>query len=258
MPSPFPGMDPYIEGRRWATFHINMLTVVGNRLVPYLRPRYVIDSEERIYLNHDVEEGQLRHIRPDVQIADMRPGLARGSSAGTAIAEPYRITLPMPEEVRERYLAIRTREGDRLVTVIEILSPANKRAGSYDRTLHLAKRDELIVTGVNVVEIDLLRAGARLPAQEPLPPGDFYAITCRAFERPRAYAYAWTLRDPMPSISIPLADDDADVPLDLQAAFDDVYDHAGFDYSLRYECDPEPALNETDAEWSRALLAGRA
>lgn len=148
MPSPFPGMDPFIEGQHWPTFHNRMLSSVADRLVPLLRPRYMIFAEERIYLNHDVEEGQSRHFQPDIQITDRGQHAPRSGSA-TAIAEPHRITLPMPEEVRERYLAIRTREDEQLVTVIELLSPANKRPGSYDRTLYLGKRDELIVTGVN-------------------------------------------------------------------------------------------------------------
>jgi hypothetical protein len=160
----------------------------------------------------------------------------------------------VPEEVKERYLSVRERSTGRLVTVIELLSPTNKKTGSYDRTIYLSKRNEVILSGVNLVEIDLLRGGKRLPAEEPLPAGDYYAIVCRSFERPRAHAYAWTLRQPLPTVSIPLAEGDSDVPLDLQAAFSTVYDHAGYDYSLSYDQDVDPPLSESDATWVQNVL----
>src|SRR5207302_42661 len=129
-------------------------------------------TEERIYLEHEMEEGQSRHIQPDLLIGDTLRGSAGsrvGSRAAALAVEPVHVTLPMPEEVKERYLTIRSLENQSIVTVIEVLSPANKRAGSYDRALYLAKRDEVLMGGVNLVELDLLRGGRRMPSEEPLP-----------------------------------------------------------------------------------------
>ena len=220
MPSPFPGMDPFIEGHLWHDFHGSMIFAIRDLLVPSIRPRYYVRTEERIYLNHESEDGRSRHIRPDLLITDtFAPGVrAPGSGSTALVIQPVNITLPMPEEVRERYLAIRDSETRSVVTVIEALSPANKRAGSYDRALYLAKRDEVLLSEVNLVELDLLRAGRRLPAEGSLPPADFYAIVSRAGNLPRAATYPWTLRQPMPSIPVPLALGDDDVLLDLQTS----------------------------------------
>src|SRR5205807_8922885 len=135
-----------------------------------------------------------RQIHPDLLIANTfaQVKTAIGGASAIATIEPVKITLPMPEEVKELYVPIRDRKTQNIVTVIEVLSPTNKRAGSYDRTLYLAKRDEVVLGEISLVELDLLRGGRRLPSEEPLPPADFYAIVSRAGERPCASAYPWT------------------------------------------------------------------
>jgi hypothetical protein len=99
----------------------------------------------------------------------------------------------------------------------------------------------------------LLRGGERLPLRGPVPPGDGYAIISRAGRRPNAEVYAWPLDHPLPTIPIPLKAADADVPLDLQAAFSTVYDRAAYDLSLDYRASLSPPLDESLArrlqEW---------
>jgi hypothetical protein len=259
MPSPFPGIDPFIEAYRWPDFHHELIAVIRESLVPVVRPRYVVEVEQHVYL-HLEERDVTRRIRPDLFIGDTEPGraLTRSGGAGTAVlTDPLEITLPMLEEERRRYITIRDAQERRLITVIEVLSPANKIAGSQDQRAYFNKRHEVVRGGANLVEMDLLRGGERMPADSPLPAGDFLVVVCRSAAWPRAGAYGWSLREPIPTVPVPLAEGDPDVPLDLQSAFTLVYDRAGYDYSLDYTRQPEPPLPEPDAAWVKELLAAR-
>lgn len=219
MPSQFPGVDPFIEGQEWEDFHGRFNNRISDALVPRVRPRYIVRIERRVYVEHDVE-----------------------------------CLLAMPEEMGETYLTIRERETLQVVTVIEVLSPGNKRPGSDGRREYLAKRDEVLQSSAHLVELDLLRGGQRMPMLDPLPPGDFYAIVSRARRRPRAAVYAWTLRQPLPPIAIPLAGTDPDVTIALQPIFDTTYDRSGYDYSLRYDRAPEPTFPEGELAWVQSHL----
>jgi hypothetical protein len=153
----------------------------------------------------------------------------------------------MPEEVREAYITILDREGLEVVTVIELLSPGNKRSGSDGRREYLSKREGILRSSSHLVEVDLLRGGARLPTVEPPPPADYYVYVARALARPRIEVYPSSLRDRLPSIPVPLSGADPDAELDLQAAFERVYARVGYDYSLDYSRPVEPPLEEADA-----------
>ncbi len=261
MPSPFAGMDPFIESQEWEDFHHHFIEEIHNTLVPRVRPRYVVRVEQRVYMEHDVES-LTRMIRPDVSLLREPAGMfERAPSSGamsTAVAvEPVERALPMPEEMSEAYLTIRERETLRVVTVVEMLSPGNKRPASDGRREYLKQRESELQSPTHLVEIDLLRGGARLPVIESLPPADFYAFLSRARRRPRAMVYPWTLRQPLPSIPIPLAGDDPDVMLELQPVFTSTYDRAGYDYSLRYDLPIEPPLGESDLVWVQECLHSR-
>jgi len=236
-------MDPFIEGDEWESFHSRFISGISDALVPQLRPNYLVRVEQRVYVEHSYEEFGV--LRPDVSIvrAAMRQhrGRHRPTSAA-AVLEPVERTLPGPIEVREKYLVIRKVRSREVVTVIELLSPWNKRDGGAGREEYLAKRDEILQSRTNLVEIDLLRGGARLPTIEPLPSGDYYVFVCRSRRHLRADVYAWPLEHSLPAIPIPLAPEDPEAPLDLQAVFNDVYDRIGYDYSLDYgrELTPPP------------------
>jgi hypothetical protein len=140
-----------------------------------------------------------------------------------------------------------------VVTVIELLSPWNKSpSGGSDE--YLAKRSDIFQPPSHLVELDLLRSGQRLATREPLAPADYYAFVCRKQRLPRAEVYAWSLRDRLPVIPVPLATDDPDVPFDLQAAFTKTYDRSGYDYSLDYHSPVEPPLDASATEWVRSVL----
>src|SRR5436309_6372353 len=143
MPSPFPGMDPFIEGRLWRDFHTEFITGVRAALAPGLVPRYVVRIEERVYVERTPEQpGQF--IVPDITVAEVERAqpLGRGSvaTAGVAVATPVLRTLPVPERRREAFLTVRERESMAVITVIEVLSPTNKRPGTDGRREYLRKR----------------------------------------------------------------------------------------------------------------------
>ena len=259
MPSPFPGMDPFIEGLVWPDFHHEMIGALRHALTPRVRPRYVVRVEERVYVEHDLETLS-NVIRPDLTVLE-RDEYRQDVSAGTATAvavEPVVLTVPVPQSETETFLTVRDRETMEVTTVIEVLSPGNKHPGSDGRREYLEKRESVLASRVHLVELDLLRGGQRLPTVEPLPLGDYYAFLCRANRRRRADVYAWPLRHPLPPIPIPLAKGDPDVTIDLQSVFAAVYDRAGYDYSLDYRRPVRPPLSDEEATWTQEVVAGAA
>lgn len=255
MPSPFPGIDPFIECQEWEDFHATFNTVIRESLSPRIEPRYIVRVERRVYVELPFESEESPR-RPDVVVLYSDQSAATGETrTGTATtAAPVPGLLPMPEERRESYLIIRDRETLEVVTVIETLSPANKRKDSTGRREYLRKREVVLESHAHLVELDLLRGGERLPMNSTLPPGDYFAIVSRSERRPHAEIYAWSLRQALPTLNIPLRQGDLDVPLDLQAAFTTVCNRARYDLSLDYRKRLTPALSESDAAWMRSLL----
>src|SRR5262249_7048640 len=223
----------------------------------HTRPRYVVRVEERVYVEH-VPADDSAFIRPDVTVLERTrsegPLESPGATATSAVVTPVIRHLPVPERVREAFLTVREREMMEVVTVIEVLSPGNKCAGSDGRREYLRKREEVLLSATHLVELDLLRGGERLPTLEPLPPGDYYVFVCRGQRRFQAEVYAWSLRRPLPPVPIPLAGSDPDVMLDLQTMFTIVYDRAGYDYSLNYRQVLVPPLSDADQVWAQQLL----
>ena len=257
MPSPFPGMDPFIENQIWEDFHHALIEVMRESLIPHTRPRYVVRVEERVYVEH-IPNGGSVFIRPDVTVLERAGSEGSLESTGTTATPvgvlPVICHLPVPEQVHEAFLVIRERETMEVVTVIEVLSPGNKRVGSDGRREYLRKREEVLLSATHLVELDLLRGGERLPTLEPLPSGDYYAFVCRGQRRFQAEVYAWSLRRPLPPVPVPLAGADPDAVLDLQMLFTTVYDRTGYDYSLNYRHAPVPPLSAADQAWAQQLL----
>ncbi len=255
MPSPFPGMDPFIEGQRWHDFHTTFIPVLRELLTLTVRPRYVVDVEQYVYLTRE-EEVPDRGIEPD--LSDIEDPVETAAEPGpsvtaAAVLAPAVYTLPFPRRQRQRFLTIRDREFRRVVTVVELLSPTNKTPGEGS-TEYLVKRTNVFHTSANLVEIDLLRRGQRMVTREPLAPADYYAFICRAERLPKVEVYGWTMRDRLPVIPVPLANGDPDAPLDLQEAFQRTYDRSGYDYAIDYRRAVEPPLNAVTAEWVRSIL----
>jgi hypothetical protein len=258
MPSPFPGMDPFIEGQCWRDFHHRIIGTISDALTPEVLPRYVVRIDEHVYVTTAPPE-RADLIYPNVVVLERSRSestpASPGGPAATATVEPVVLTLPRPERVREAYLTVRRRETLEVVTVIEVLSPTNKRPGSDGQYEYLQKRDEVLGSTAHLVELDLLRGGERLPTVEPLPGGDYYCFIALAGQRPKPNTYAWTMRRALPTIPIPLAEGDTEVALDIQAVFSTVYDRAAYAFSLDYSLPVEPRLEEADATWVQEVLA---
>ncbi|MFM9961865.1 MAG: DUF4058 family protein [Planctomycetaceae bacterium] len=253
MPSPFPGMDPFIEHQRWRDFHSTFIPYVKAALTEIVRPRYVVEIEENVYLAR--EDGDLlRTIAPDVAVVQKTGWLETAGGTVAVEIEPALLTLPVIDPVEEIYLTIRARDSDDVVTVIELLSPTNKLSRD-GRTEYLNKRNMVLHSEANLVEIDLLRGGKRLPTVERLPEGDYYAFVTRVEHRPKVEVYSWPLERRLPTIPIPLAEGDPDVSLDLQAVFDTTYDRSGYDYALNYRKPVEPPLSDSQQAWVAEVLA---
>jgi hypothetical protein len=223
-------------------------------LMPRVRPRYIVKVQQHVYLARG-EEAPHRVAEPDLSVLQSDRGLptSAGRVAGaTATMAPVIHTVPVPRRYRQAFLTIRSRESQDVVTVLELLSPWNKEGRGRDK--YLAKRANVFLTPANLVELDLLRGGQRLPTREPLEPADFYAFVCRKEELPQVEVYHWTLRDRLPTTPVPLADDDPDVTLDLQQAFTTTYDRAGYDYALDYRLPIEPPLEACSSDWARSLV----
>lgn len=257
MPSPFAGMDPFIETQKWGGFHHNFITELGHRFVALLRPRYEVDPEERIYVENAASDPPT--YQADVAISQPRQvALPVHTTGAVAELEPRVYAVPVPMEMREPYLVLKKTGEQKVVTVIELLSPMNKRAGSDGRREYLSKRRELLSSSAHLIEMDLLLRGQRAPTFPDLLPTTAYCcIVCRARRRPRAEVYEWTLRDRLPRIPIPLSEGDPDVIVDLQEAFNAVYDRSGYDYTLNYQAANSLTLGPDDESWLNQVVAAR-
>src|SRR5262245_2029662 len=170
MPTPFPGMDPYLERRGiWEQVHTDLLVSIRRFLTPLLRPRYHVGIEERTYLAVLPPDDQGAGI-PDVLITSPQRDSGNTPTATTlttpATMQPLMAELPLPEEVTERYLEIRTVPQQQVIAVIEILSPSNKLARE-GRAQYEGKRLKILGSATHLVEIDLLRSGHHFSVKAP-------------------------------------------------------------------------------------------
>ena len=253
MPSPFPGIDPFIEAQgHWPDFHTRFLTYCCDALDDRLPEDYAARMGEKVHLVRNPDEPPTA-LRPDIVIVkDSRTAGSSERANGIATLDP--VTVPLTtsdfEEVREVWIEIRRLPDLSLVTVIELLAPSNKIGDG--RHEHLDKRRLLIEQPVHLVELDLLIGGRRLPMKRPLPAGDAYAIVSRSERRPDSEVYMWTLRDGLPTIPIPLDAPDPDIPLDLAPAFATAYRRGRYARVLRYQ-EPYPIpLAAADRDWVEA------
>ncbi len=258
MPSPFPGMDPYLEHPLlWQDVLISLANEISSQLAPRLRPRYVARLTRRAILDEpDTEE--LRVMMPDVAVVRRPPVEPLPQPGGVAVAilpAPTTTVNVMRVPFRQVSVEIRDAASGLLVTAIEILSPANKRPGIEARGVYPRKRHNILASTAHLLEIDLLRRGERLPLDPAPPPASYYVVLSRQERRPEAEVWPIRLQDPLPVVPVPLIPPDPDVPLDLDAALTAIYDRAGYDLDTDYSADPFPPPEGEDAAWAAQLLA---
>lgn len=256
--SPFPGMDPYLEST-WGNLHTQMIGKIAAQLQPVL-PR---DLRARVTEHVTVDAESRRSGRyPDVRVIE-RPGLepdSRETRSDIAIAEPLVLEIAewQEEPLTERWVEIReTSTGHELITVIELLSPANKKPGS-NRDAYLQRQWDLKWSNANLVEIDLLRQwGHVLPVADDQIPSDdrtpYRVSVWRTWHPRQLNLFRIGLRDRLPRVPIPLRQSDEAVPLDLQESLDYCYDVSGYD-DIDYTIEPDPPLEPDDATWADELL----
>ena len=270
MPSPFPGMDPYLEDPDlWPDVHHGLISGVSEQLNAALRPsrRYVARVELRTFVFGPDDPAEDVYIIPDARIVERaarvaatRPFGGVALATATRTATPIDITGLLPRTARERYIEIRDASDRSVVTVIEIVSPSNKRVGSAGLRAFQRKRDDVGASDASWFEIDLLRHGTPtldLPGGTPRTAYRAYTNRTTADGR-RQLVWPIRLREPLPILMVPLRPAEPDVPLDLQAALDAAYDRAAYDADTDYGRPPVPPLDADDAAWAAGLLAARA
>ena len=254
MRCPFPGMDPYLERPEiWPDFHHSLITYVSEWLQPNLRPHYVAVTQRRSYsMEHE------RPIWPDV--SDVRTDSDEGGVATAVAVEADRplVIEVVEEEIRQPLIHIvEPAAGHRIVTAIEVLSPDNKTPGS-GRDSYFRKRSELWQAEAHLVEIDLLRGGERVlrVSTERLERAPAWCYVVSVSRRPsKCELYTFPLEQRLPRIAIPLAHDDPDVVLDLQAAFTRCWEAGPYPELLRYDDTAPGELDSDQSAWCRQRLA---
>lgn len=270
MPSPFPGMDPYIEAPNvWGDFHNDLASEIRAKLNRTIQPRYV--ARLIPYVSYEeVAVTRPTSIRPDVGIWQPQPPIK--TMAGDAVATAKATngangsavdTAPLPIEntvlvevpLRQMSVEILASDSMELVTAIEILSPVNKRPSHRAYSDYLQKRSDILRSTAHLIEIDFLRGGERPPLGEPIVSAPYYITLSRASARPNVTVWPIKFQNTLPEIPVPLAEPDEDVPIDLRMVVADVYERGGYATLINYNRQPPPPqLGKEDAKWVDARL----
>jgi hypothetical protein len=251
MQNPFPGMNPYLEQPElWHQVHNRLIVAIADELTPQIAPKYRVSIEERVYTS--VDDILLVGIA-DVAIAK-RNNVETGTTLTTTkLVEPSKVKVPIPQEVIERFLEVRATQSREVVTVIEVLSPKNKRS-KEGRTVYESKRQKILASASNLVEIDLLRLGEALPILGATKT-DYRILVSRSHQRPDADLYGFNLQDPIPSFPVPLRSEDAEPVIDLQRLINEIYERARFDLAIDYSQILKPVLPSEQEAWLREILS---
>lgn len=268
MTSPFPGMDPFIEScGLWGDFHGRLISKILARLEDQAPDRYVVRCGERSYVVLVEEEGKKHHpFLPDVSVTTERrkkPGRGKGGTAVAAVepaaeGEPVTMRAFVAEEHREAFVEIHEAAGDqRLVTAIEVLSPSNKRPGTPGWDLYQRKRQSLLLGEANLVEVDLLRGGQRLPMLDPWPRSPYTLLVARTMSYALCRVWPAHIQRRLPAIPVPLATPDPDLSLDLQPMIEEIYRRSRYARSIDYTRPAVPPLSRAETTWLKQQLRTR-
>ena len=251
VPCPFPGMDPYLEHPTlWPGVHNGLIAALQLALAPQLRPRYYIAIEERVYVT---EPDQRAFIgRPDLAVVG-HPEAGSALQPAPTASSGLAVRVPLPDEVRETYLEVRATGTDYVMTVLEILSPTNKRPGR-GRRIYEDKRLDVLATRTHLIEIDLIRAGEPMPILDNGSASHYRILVSRGDCRPNATLYAFGVRQAIPPFPLPLKPEDQEPSVDMGNLLHALYDRASYDLRLNYQGEPAPPLSAEDTLWADQLL----
>lgn len=258
MPSPFPGIDPYLEHPDlWPGLHNRLIVRIADLLSPQLRPKYFVSLEVRMYEEKDAKS--LLVGLPDVSLLSKKSQVNTPNSTESQVAvietstKPITVTLPIPITIRQGYLEIQEVATKEVVTTIEILSPTNKKAGK-GREMYLEKREKILDSSTNFIEIDLLRRGQRMPILNQTIQSHYRILVSRGKQRPKADLYAFNIQNKIPEFPLPLRPEDTELIIDLQSLLTTIYDVGSYDLKIDYTQQAVPELSENDAAWADAWL----
>jgi hypothetical protein len=247
-------MDPWLEDPAgWGSVHSGLIYAIQAELNQVLPHGFIARIEENVWVR-DVEDDDNKLLgKPDVYIPSPRVTKGPQGVLIKTLTEPTsKGMLPKDQKRKDRVVQIITAKGREVLTVLEVLRPSNK--GPRDREAYIQERREYLAT-VNLVEIDLLRAGNRLPMGRPEPAAaHYYIFLCRRNEFPATDRWAFTVREKLPVIPVPISSEQADAPLNLRAVLDRVYDDGRYAEELDYTIPPVPPLSVTDADWAVEYL----
>ncbi|QEH38941.1 hypothetical protein OJF2_75510 [Aquisphaera giovannonii] len=253
MPSPFPGMNPYLERDiAWHDFHERFLIVGAGVLGAQVRPHYVVRVDDHHFVHELPDEPRQAAGRADPSPLPTGHTPAPPGGGAAVLDAPAQVRVPVIDVVRESYLEILDRHSREVVTVVELLSPSNKRRRGADRAQYLVMRSRVLASASHLVEIDLLRGGEPMPGED-LPRCTYSVLVSRSEDRPAADYWPLGLADRLPVIPIPLRPPHSEASLDLQGLLDRVYDEAGYEYDI-YDGPPTPPLTAEEAAWARPFL----
>lgn len=253
MASPFPGMDPYLEHPEiWPGVHLLLIAALAESLAPQLRPKYLVSVEVRMY--ETTGEQSLLVGIPDVVVQkSQRHEQSVNVTLASPPSQPTVVQVPMPITVRQGYLEVREVATKAVITAIELLSPINKRPGRGRQTYE-NKRERVLSSSTNLVEIDLLRAHEPMPVFGDDLQSHYRILVSRSDLRPQAELYKFDMADQIPSFKLPLRPDDQAPNVNLKQLLDDIYERSGYDLKLDYQKVPVPALDKDEAAWLNQLL----
>lgn len=251
MASPFPGMDPYLEHPDlWSDVHHRLVTALADTLGPQVRPRYVVRVDFHAY--RETFTGLELIGRPDADVHRVMREQASATYQATP-PQPRPVRVPVTDVVRQGYLQVRDTASGDVITVIEILSPTNKRPGK-NRADYGEKRQVILDSSTHLVEIDLLRQHPPMPFEGTGETGHYRILVSRSEQRPRAELYLFSVRELIPTFNLPLRPGDDEPLVDLNSLLRSLYERAGYDLSIDYTLGAVPPLEGEDVVWATEIL----
>jgi hypothetical protein len=266
MPSPFPGMDPFIEAcGLWEDFHDHLIEKIYDTISAALPAGYLARTGKRSYVVLAEANGKEEHsFLPDVSVTGSTvrpsaPGKQKATPAPVVEVEPVELRAFIEREFEEKFIDIfELKPQRRLVTSIEVLSPSNKRRRSRGWKRYLRKRQGLLLGKANLVEIDLLRSGDRLPMLDPWPGSPYTLLVAREERAPRCRVWPAFFDRPLPAIPVPLSRPDPDLTLALQPLVDAIYERGRYRQDIDYSQPLTPPLGAEHVAWLAQQLRSAA
>ena len=258
MPSPFPGMDPWLEHPEvFPDLHTSLIIFLKEVINEQLPNEYYATSTKLVWVDPELRR------EPDVSMFGPLESTAMLFDAGPYAHEGMVAVLNevIKEPWEQPYLEIFSSDGERLVTAIEILSPVNKKRGDSGRGAYLQKQSEFNLGGVHAVEIDLLRGGTHTTAiplrklQAIAPHYDYHVCVSIVSEKNQFFIKTFTMLDRLPTVVIPLDPGVDPIKVDLQPLFDRAYQSGRYQKQARYaNRDCVPPLTPDQQAWAEGIL----